>query len=598
MSRCATGSGVEIAIADVGDRRGRRARRGGASTPRSTPDAARRPVATSCGRPARACPSRGSPTLAHARGRARRRRRRPGGRARSRSSVADLGVDFYAVPGQKWLLGPEGMGALWATARASSPTAGRRTPAGSPSSASRRPTAGPAAGRPPVRRRLPPAVGRRARPELRLAVDVHRAAVDPRARPARWRARPPSAWRRSRASSSSRRATGWRRSSPSGSPAGTRGDGARRARQPDVRDRPDDPGARRHPPERRLLDDGGGDRARRRGRRAARRATRRETLPPRPRADDPRAGRPALTASRPPAVRRRSWARGPLAPVPNAPRPVVRAVLSSLVVASCWGSVTSPTTSRSSAARRCPAATCGCSYLALDVAIVLVVGSVVTWLVVPQPTRLGRRARRARRGAPRSGSSRPSRSPISCSWSSSRCSSRSSADPRGSARSAVGRRCAADAPLRVQGPQWTVAHRTIPRYCRVDIIRCRAAGHRTARGLIRGDRGAARRAAQAVRRSRVRAAGCRIVAAEPAAVRPRRPADRGRLTDEEREIAASCRPGSTRRGGRAATRQRRQRRRRTRRRCVDRARSRLGSRGTDPRRARELPGSCRAAARR
>ena len=27
--------------------------------------------------------------------------------------VAALGVDFYAVPGQKWLLGPEGMGGLW-----------------------------------------------------------------------------------------------------------------------------------------------------------------------------------------------------------------------------------------------------------------------------------------------------------------------------------------------------------------------------------------------------------------------------------------------------------------------------------------------------
>jgi L-cysteine/cystine lyase len=28
-------------------------------------------------------------------------------------SVVDLGVDFYAVAGQKWLLGPEGTGALW-----------------------------------------------------------------------------------------------------------------------------------------------------------------------------------------------------------------------------------------------------------------------------------------------------------------------------------------------------------------------------------------------------------------------------------------------------------------------------------------------------
>jgi L-cysteine/cystine lyase len=28
-------------------------------------------------------------------------------------NVGDLGVDMYAVPGQKWLLGPEGLGALW-----------------------------------------------------------------------------------------------------------------------------------------------------------------------------------------------------------------------------------------------------------------------------------------------------------------------------------------------------------------------------------------------------------------------------------------------------------------------------------------------------
>ncbi len=30
-------------------------------------------------------------------------------------SVADLGVDFLAIPGQKWLLGPEGTGAVWAS---------------------------------------------------------------------------------------------------------------------------------------------------------------------------------------------------------------------------------------------------------------------------------------------------------------------------------------------------------------------------------------------------------------------------------------------------------------------------------------------------
>jgi L-cysteine/cystine lyase len=40
-------------------------------------------------------------------------------------SVADLGVDLYAIPGQKWLLGPEGTGALWcdpAIVTASRPT--------------------------------------------------------------------------------------------------------------------------------------------------------------------------------------------------------------------------------------------------------------------------------------------------------------------------------------------------------------------------------------------------------------------------------------------------------------------------------------------
>lgn len=29
------------------------------------------------------------------------------------TNVRDLGIDMYAIPGQKWLLGPEGLGALW-----------------------------------------------------------------------------------------------------------------------------------------------------------------------------------------------------------------------------------------------------------------------------------------------------------------------------------------------------------------------------------------------------------------------------------------------------------------------------------------------------
>jgi L-cysteine/cystine lyase len=43
-------------------------------------------------------------------------------------NVAELGVDFYAVPGQKWLLGPEGTGALWASPAA---TRNARVPVGS-----------------------------------------------------------------------------------------------------------------------------------------------------------------------------------------------------------------------------------------------------------------------------------------------------------------------------------------------------------------------------------------------------------------------------------------------------------------------------------
>ncbi len=43
-------------------------------------------------------------------------------------NVAELGADFYAIPGQKWLLGPEGTGALWASPAA---TRDGRVPVGS-----------------------------------------------------------------------------------------------------------------------------------------------------------------------------------------------------------------------------------------------------------------------------------------------------------------------------------------------------------------------------------------------------------------------------------------------------------------------------------
>lgn len=88
----------------------------------------------------------------------------------------------------------------------------------------------------------------------------------------------------------------------------------------------------------------------------------------------------------PPRVRRRSWLEVRWRQFRNAPRPVVRAVLSSLVVATVlgFGYLGYDLAIRHGFAL--PGGDLRTLYLALDVAIVLVVGSVVTWLVVPQPS--------------------------------------------------------------------------------------------------------------------------------------------------------------------------------------------------------------------
>jgi hypothetical protein len=86
-----------------------------------------------------------------------------------------------------------------------------------------------------------------------------------------------------------------------------------------------------------------------------------------------------------PAIRHRSWAEIRWRQFRNAPRPVVRAVLASLSVAIVLGLgyLVYDVALRRGAAL--PGGDLRTLYLALDVAIVLVVGSVVTWLVVPQP---------------------------------------------------------------------------------------------------------------------------------------------------------------------------------------------------------------------
>jgi hypothetical protein len=98
-------------------------------------------------------------------------------------------------------------------------------------------------------------------------------------------------------------------------------------------------------------------------------------------------GTPPGTTVRPPRaeVRRRSWLEVRWRQFRHAPRPVVRAVLASLVVAVILGI---GYLAYDVALRRgvaLPGGDLRTLYLLLDVVVVLLSGSVVTYLVVPQP---------------------------------------------------------------------------------------------------------------------------------------------------------------------------------------------------------------------
>jgi hypothetical protein len=95
-----------------------------------------------------------------------------------------------------------------------------------------------------------------------------------------------------------------------------------------------------------------------------------------------------------PEVRRRSELEVRWRQFRNAPRPVVRAVLSSLVVAVVLGLgyLIYDVALRRGAVL--PGGDLRVLYVVLDVVIVLAVGSVVTWLIVPQPRGSGSVARR------------------------------------------------------------------------------------------------------------------------------------------------------------------------------------------------------------
>jgi hypothetical protein len=96
-----------------------------------------------------------------------------------------------------------------------------------------------------------------------------------------------------------------------------------------------------------------------------------------------------------PEVRRRSWLEVRWRQFRHAPRPVVRAVLSSLIVALVLGAgyLVYDVAIRRGASL--PGGDLRALYLALDVLVVLLVGSIVTWLVVPQPRGSGDRTTRS-----------------------------------------------------------------------------------------------------------------------------------------------------------------------------------------------------------
>jgi len=99
--------------------------------------------------------------------------------------------------------------------------------------------------------------------------------------------------------------------------------------------------------------------------------------------------------TQPKAVRPRSQVEIRWRQFRNAPRPVVRAVLSSLSVAAVLGLLYLAYDVALSRGAELPGGDLRVLFLALDVLIVLAAGSVVTWLIVPQPTGSGSRAVRS-----------------------------------------------------------------------------------------------------------------------------------------------------------------------------------------------------------
>jgi hypothetical protein len=94
-------------------------------------------------------------------------------------------------------------------------------------------------------------------------------------------------------------------------------------------------------------------------------------------------------------IRQRSWAEIRWRQFRRAPRPVVRAVLSSLIVAIVLASAYLAYDVALSRGATLPGGDLRALAVAAIIAITLLTGSVVTYLVVPQPTGSGDRVRRS-----------------------------------------------------------------------------------------------------------------------------------------------------------------------------------------------------------
>lgn len=111
---------------------------------------------------------------------------------------------------------------------------------------------------------------------------------------------------------------------------------------------------------------------------------------------DPSAQHPGRTSrTGPKEIRRRSELEVRWRQLRNPPRPIVRAVLSSLIVAIILGLAYLAYDVALSRGANLPGGDLRVLFLALDVFVVLVSGTVVTWLVVPQPTGSGSRSVRS-----------------------------------------------------------------------------------------------------------------------------------------------------------------------------------------------------------